>query len=79
MAGKLRVKEVHVASLIAGSDQWSARRHDELVGSLKTKSGLGTAEGHVAQSSVTTAAQKSILTALGLVEPPKFFDVAASA
>jgi len=30
----------HVESLIAGSDQWSARRRDELVGSLKTKPGL---------------------------------------
>jgi hypothetical protein len=30
----------HLGSLIAGSDQWSARRRDELVGSLKTKPGL---------------------------------------
>ena len=31
---------VHLESLIAGSDGWSARRRDELVGSLKTKPGL---------------------------------------
>jgi hypothetical protein len=30
----------HLTSLIAGSDSWSDRRRDELVGSLKTKPGL---------------------------------------
>jgi len=30
----------HLAQLIAGSDGWTARRRDELVGSLKTKPGL---------------------------------------
>jgi hypothetical protein len=30
----------HLESLIAGSDAWSDRRRDELVGSLKTKPGL---------------------------------------
>jgi hypothetical protein len=30
----------HLESLIAGSDSWSERRRDELVGSLKTKPGL---------------------------------------
>jgi hypothetical protein len=30
----------HLQSLIAGSDTWTARRRDELVGSLKTKPGL---------------------------------------
>ena len=30
----------HLQSLIAGSDGWSERRRDELVGSLKTKPGL---------------------------------------
>jgi hypothetical protein len=30
----------HLESLIAGSDQWSARSRDELVGSVKTKPGL---------------------------------------
>jgi hypothetical protein len=30
----------HLQQLIAGSDTWSARRRDELVGSLKTKPGL---------------------------------------
>ena len=30
----------HLESLIVGSDGWAERRHDELVGSLKTKPGL---------------------------------------
>ncbi len=30
----------HLAELIAGSDAWSARKRDELVGTLKTKPGL---------------------------------------
>ncbi len=40
---------------------------------------LATAEGHVAQRSATTPGQKHILTALGLSEPPKFFDFTTSA
>jgi len=30
----------HLESFIAGSDSWTDRRRDELVGSLKTKPGL---------------------------------------
>ena len=30
----------HLTGLIAGSDSWTARRRDELVGSLRTKPGL---------------------------------------
>jgi len=30
----------HLHRLIAGSDTWTTRRRDELVGSLKTKPGL---------------------------------------
>jgi hypothetical protein len=30
----------HLTQLIAGSDDWTARRRDELVGSVKTKPGL---------------------------------------
>ncbi len=35
---------------------------------------LATADGHVAQRSAVTATQKTILTALKLPEPPRFFD-----
>jgi hypothetical protein len=35
---------------------------------------LATAEGHVAQRSTTTNGQKTILTALQLPEPPRYFD-----
>jgi hypothetical protein len=35
-------------------------------------------DSHVAQRSATTAGQKSILTALGLAEPPKDFDFTTS-
>lgn len=35
---------------------------------------LATADGHVAQRSATTAARKTILTALQLAEPARFFD-----
>ncbi len=39
--GEVRTRLVeHLAELIDGSDQWSARRRDELVGSLKAKPGL---------------------------------------
>jgi hypothetical protein len=35
---------------------------------------LATADGQVAQRSTTTTGQKTILSALGLPEPPRFFD-----
>jgi hypothetical protein len=35
---------------------------------------LATGEGRVAQRSTTTNGQKTILTALDLPEPPRFFD-----
>jgi hypothetical protein len=35
---------------------------------------LATPDGQVAQRSATTAGQKSILAALKLPEPPRFFD-----
>ena len=35
---------------------------------------LATADGHVAQRSTATAGQKTILAALDLPEPPRFFD-----
>ncbi len=35
---------------------------------------LATTEGTVAQRTATTPGQKKILTALGLPEPPRFFD-----
>jgi len=35
---------------------------------------LATGDGHVAQRTATTASQKSILAALKLAEPPRFFD-----
>ena len=35
---------------------------------------LATADGQVAQRSTTTTRQKTILSALGLPEPPRFFD-----
>jgi hypothetical protein len=35
---------------------------------------LATADGQVAQRSVTTAGQHAILSALKLPEPPRFFD-----
>jgi hypothetical protein len=39
---------------------------------------LATPEGQVAQRSATTPAQKQILDALELPEPPRFFDFTAS-
>jgi len=39
---------------------------------------LATADGHVAQRSALTPGQKSILTALKLPEPPRFFDFTAA-
>ena len=35
---------------------------------------LATADGHLAQRFATTAGQKTILTALQLTEPARFFD-----
>jgi hypothetical protein len=39
---------------------------------------LTTGDGHVAQRSTLTADQKTILTALELPEPPRFFDFTAA-
>ncbi len=39
---------------------------------------LATADGQVAQRSALTAGQKSILAALKLPEPPRFFDFTAA-
>jgi hypothetical protein len=35
---------------------------------------LATADGQVAQRSITTTGQRAILSALQLPEPPRFFD-----
>jgi hypothetical protein len=40
---------------------------------------LATGDGHVAQRSALTGGQKTILTALGLPEPPRFFDFTPAA
>ncbi len=40
---------------------------------------LATGDGHVAQCSALTGGQKTILTALGLPEPPRFFDFTPAA
>ncbi|MGI8946623.1 MAG: hypothetical protein ACR2FV_01295, partial [Ornithinimicrobium sp.] len=40
---------------------------------------LATTDGHVAQRSATTPGQKTILTALSLPDPPKYFDFTTSA
>ena len=55
----------------ATNDTWRNTRHELDRMHLVT---LATADGHVAQRSATTAGQKAILTALGLPEPPRFFD-----
>lgn len=36
---------------------------------------LVTADGKVAQRSISTAGQEAILTALKLTEPPKYFEI----
>jgi len=55
----------------ATGDTWRNVRHELDRMHLVT---LATADGHVAQRSATTAGQKTILAALKLAEPPRFFD-----
>jgi len=55
----------------ATEDTWRNVRHELDRMHLVT---LATAEGHVAQRSATTAGQKTILAALELPEPARFFD-----
>ncbi|MEP6649888.1 MAG: hypothetical protein ABJA74_08230, partial [Lapillicoccus sp.] len=52
-------------------DTWRNIRHELDRMHLIT---LATPDGQVAQRSATTPGQKTILTALELPEPPKFFD-----
>jgi hypothetical protein len=53
------------------ADTWRNIRHELDRMALVT---LATADGHVAQRSITTTGQRAILTALQLPEPPRFFD-----
>jgi transposase len=55
----------------AGGDTWRNIRHELDRMHLVT---LATADGQVAQRSLTTPAQQAILHALELPEPPRFFD-----
>ena len=55
----------------ATADAWRNVRHELDRMHLVT---LATADGQVAQRSATTAGQKTILAALHLPEPPRFFD-----
>jgi len=55
----------------ATGDTWRTVRHELDRMHLVT---LATAQGHVAQRSATTPGQKTILAALDLPEPPRFFD-----
>lgn len=55
----------------ATEDTWRNTRHELDRMHLVT---LATPDGHVAQRSVTTPGQKTILAALELPEPPRFFD-----
>jgi hypothetical protein len=55
----------------ATGDTWRNIRHELDRMHLVT---LATADGQVAQRSTTTTGQKTILSALGLPEPPRFFD-----
>jgi hypothetical protein len=55
----------------ATADTWRNTRHELDRLALVT---LATAEGQVAQRSVTTPGQRAIFTALQLPEPPRFFD-----
>jgi len=55
----------------ATNDTWRNVRHELDRMHLVT---LATADGHVAQRSGTTTGQKTILAALGLDEPARFFD-----
>lgn len=58
----------------ATGDTWRNLRHELDRMHLVT---LATNDGHVAQRSAATAGQKTILTALDLPEPPRFFDFTA--
>ncbi len=55
----------------ATGDTWRNIRHELDRMHLVT---LATTDGHVAQRTTTTAGQKTILTALGLAEPARFYD-----
>jgi len=55
----------------ATGDTWRNTRHELDRMALVT---LATPNGHVAQRSTLTPGQKTILTALDLPEPPRFFD-----
>ena len=55
----------------ATGDTWRTLRHELDRMHLVT---LATADGTVAQRSVTTPGHKKILAALDLSEPPRFFD-----
>lgn len=55
----------------ATNDTWRNVRHELDRMHLIT---LATADGHVAQRTATTAGQKTILAALKLAEPARFFD-----
>ena len=59
----------------ATDDTWRNVRHELDRMHLIT---LATSDGHVAQRSATTAGQKTILAALKLPEPPRFFDFTAA-
>ncbi len=55
----------------ATDDTWRNVRHELDRMHLVT---LATADGHVAQRTAITASQKTILAALALAEPARFFD-----
>ncbi len=59
----------------ATGDTWRNVRHELDRMHLVT---LSTAEGRFAQRSATTAGQKTILDALELPEPARFFDITVS-
>jgi transposase len=60
----------------ATSDTWRNLRHELDPMHLVT---LATADGRVAQRSAATPGQQAILQAMGLPEPPKFFDFTVEA
>jgi hypothetical protein len=60
----------------ATGDTWRNTRHELDRMHLVT---LATSDGQVAQRSATTPGQKAILAALGLGEPPRFYDFTPSA
>ena len=65
---------VRVAETATG-DTWRTLRHELDRMHLVT---LATTDGHVAQRSQTTSAQKTILAALDLPEPPRYLDFTTS-